>query len=84
MLDTHTGNGYNISGAEVAQSVEQWTENSMPGMPIWVVKYKLGLLCQLPKPRFEAKCLLVTSCPFYSVAFLSPTFVPLYWPAAVW
>ncbi len=27
LLDTHTGNGYNISGAEVAQSVEQRTEN---------------------------------------------------------
>jgi len=27
-------------------------------MPIGVVRYKLGLLCQLPKPRFEAKVLL--------------------------
>lgn len=27
MLDTHNSNGYNISGAEVAQSVEQRTEN---------------------------------------------------------
>ncbi len=27
MLDTHIGNSYNISGAEVAQSVEQRTEN---------------------------------------------------------
>jgi len=26
-------------------------------MPIWAVRYKLGLLCQLPKPRFEAKVL---------------------------
>ena len=27
LLDTHIGNGYNIPDAEVAQSVEQWTEN---------------------------------------------------------
>ncbi len=27
LLDTHIGNGYNISDAEVAQSVEQRTEN---------------------------------------------------------
>jgi hypothetical protein len=26
-------------------------------MPIWAVRYKLGLLCQLPKLRFEAKVL---------------------------
>jgi len=26
-------------------------------MPICAVRYKLGLLCQLPKPRFEAKVL---------------------------
>jgi len=27
-------------------------------MPIGAVRYKLGLLCQLPNPRFEAKVLL--------------------------
>ena len=27
LLDTHIGNSYTISGAEVAQSVEQRTEN---------------------------------------------------------
>ena len=35
--------------------VEQGTHNSRLGMPIGAVRYKLELLCQLPKPRFEAK-----------------------------
>ncbi len=55
MLDTYIANSYNIFGAEVAQSVEQRTENSKPGIPSCAVRYKLELLCQLPNPRFEAK-----------------------------
>ena len=55
LLDTPKTNSYNKFRAEVAQSVEQRTENSRLGMPIGAVRYKLELLCQLPKPRFEAK-----------------------------
>ena len=54
MLDTYIANSYNIFSAEVAQSVEQRTENSRLGMPIGVVKYKIEPLCQLPRTRFEA------------------------------
>ena len=35
--------------------VEQRTENSRLGMPLCAVRYKREPLCQLPKPRFEAK-----------------------------
>ena len=55
MLDTYIANSHNIFSAEVAQSVEQRTENSRPGMPICAVRYKIELLCQLPEPHFEAK-----------------------------
>ena len=35
--------------------VEQRSPNSRLGMPIGAVRYKIELLCQLPKTRFEAK-----------------------------
>ena len=35
--------------------VEQRSPNSKPGMLSCAVRYKIELLCQLPKPRFEAK-----------------------------
>jgi len=55
LLDTYIANSYNIFGAEVAQLVEQRTENSGAGMLSCAVRYKLELLCQLLRPRFEAK-----------------------------
>ncbi len=36
---------YNYSRAEVAQLVEQRTENSRLGMLSCAIRYKLGLLC---------------------------------------
>ena len=47
--------GYNRICAEVAQSVEQRTENPKLGIPSCTVRYKLELLCQLPNPHSEAK-----------------------------
>ncbi|MBA7467722.1 hypothetical protein ES707_02943 [subsurface metagenome] len=64
MLDTYITNSYNIFGAEVAQSVEQRTENSRLSMLSCAIRYNLELLCQLPNPVLKLKCLLVISCPF--------------------
>ena len=84
-VDFHADNNYNSTCAEVAQSVEQRTENSKLGMPIGAVRYKLELLCQLPNPRFEAKV------PFGDIlSFLvcrqnvAKIGAPFYWLAALW
>jgi hypothetical protein len=55
LLDTPIATSYNKPCAEVAQSVEQRTENPKPSMPPCAVRYKLELLCQFLNPRFEAK-----------------------------
>ena len=57
LLDTHLANSYNNFCAEVAQLVEQRTENPRLGMPTSAISFKIEPLCQLLKPCFEAKVL---------------------------
>ena len=41
--------------APIAQRTEHRSSELKPGMPIGAVRYELELLCQLPRPCFEAR-----------------------------
>ena len=73
MLDTHTTNSYNISGAEVAQSVEQRTEN--PRVPssilgLGTMKNRCGSSSVIEHPIVNEE-VVSSNFPFRSIKIIS-------------